>query len=1174
MRRIFSVVLLTALVTVVRAAAAASPANPSFEEGTAAGVPSAWMPSGAACTWERGGAHDGERAAVVRGSGDDITYWRSGALAFAPGGLYRLSFWARSLDAAGGGTAVTGPVFCNRDIGCPPMAWTRYSAVFAALSELTPEQSWLRFGQWHVAGRIAFDAIAVEPVQAVHLPVADMVLGEGEGVDGNTYEFVAPLGGAGLNASRPLSAARCHFNSNRWVFGADSEVIYEHRLGGRRQLAASGTITVGHHVGGELRVEISRDGRDWTPAGSLDAAGSLAFEVPAALLPAEAVMVRLRAVAKARVGAADSDPGSFQVHAYRYQAELDGPPAHGLGQTRYLLTRGPAEGFQVEVVTLGSARPGGVNAVTLRVRNTTGNAVTLAPTTTLTAAGREPVTTTTPALSLPPGETLVTCPYTLTQSGDAELAVQLPAPLAWSAEAALAVPVFYDCGYGAMLPGSSTDVALWSASSGWKVPRQRALPTAQAAALALSAAGNEAEAIQLVLRPTRPLAGLTVTPGALRGPAGAVLPAAAVTVLRVGYVPVTQKTDATGVVDDWPDPLPPLAGPIDLEADANQPLWVRVKVPAGTPAGVYHGVVALAASGGYHAEVPLQLEVHGFDLPRRLTCETAFGFDPGAVWRYHGLTDPAQRRQVLERYWQSFSDHHISPYNPAPLDPFVVTWPKAGPWLGGRRDDEVRASGQSSLHLSDTSTTSTVSARYGDAIALSPRGLRLRCRYRTEAPGHTFVITLNHHRDGQWLSGRNLDLVITGDGSWQSFERVITAFPEGADSLRLTLWATRWSTAGEATGGVWFDDVSLVDLADDRERLRGGDFEPVAAAEWRPTFDWTAWDAAMQRAIDEFGFSTFRLPVQGLGSGTFHARNEPNLLGFGEDTPEYQAAMPAYLGALESHLREKGWLDEAFVYWFDEPDTKDYAFVMNGFRKLREWAPGLRRMLTEQVEEGLIGGPNLWCPLTPQVHPEVVAARRAAGERFWWYVCTGPKAPYATLFIDHPGTELRVWLWQTWSHGVEGILVWQTNYWTSGAAYPEPDRPQNPYRDPMGWVSGYSTPAGSRRPWGNGDGRFIYPPEAAADGRPAAPVLEGPVDSVRWEMLRDGLEDYEYFAILRRLLEERGERLEPETRRRAQALLEVPREVSESMTRFTLDPAPLEAHRRLLGQAITDLQRR
>ena len=369
-------------------------------------------------------------------------------------------------------------------------------------------------------------------------------------------------------------------------------------------------------------------------------------------------------------------------------------------------------------------------------------------------------------------------------------------------------------------------------------------------------------------------------------------------------------------------------------------------------------------------------------------------------------------------------------------------------------------------------------------------------------------------------------------------------------------------------------ELSLVGLADGRERLLGGGFEPVDVASWRPAIDWSAWDPAMRRAIDEFGFTTFRLPIQGLGSGTFHARNEPTLLGFGEDTPEYQAAMPAYLGALEGHLREQGWLDEAFVYWFDEPDPKDYAFVMNGFRKLKEWAPGLRRMLTEQVEEGLLGGPNLWCPLTPQVYPEVVAARRAAGERFWWYVCTGPKAPYATLFIDHPGTELRVWLWQTWAHDVEGILVWQTNYWTSSAAYPEADRPQNPYRDPMGWVSGYSTPAGTRRPWGNGDGRFIYPPEAAADARSTAPVLEGPVDSIRWEMLRDGLEDYEYFAILRRLLEERGERLDPETRRRAAALLEVPRGVSESMTRFTLDPAPLEAHRRLLGQAITDIQRR
>jgi len=49
-------------------------------------------------------------------------------------------------------------------------------------------------------------------------------------------------------------------------------------------------------------------------------------------------------------------------------------------------------------------------------------------------------------------------------------------------------------------------------------------------------------------------------------------------------------------------------------------------------------------------------------------------------------------------------------------------------------------------------------------------------------------------------------------------------------------------------------------------------------------------------------------------------------------------------------------------------------------------------------------------------------------------------------------------------------------------------------------------------------GRFIYPPQDAANANPAGPVLDGPVDSIRWEMLRDGIEDYEYLTILERLL--------------------------------------------------------
>lgn len=125
----------------------------------------------------------------------------------------------------------------------------------------------------------------------------------------------------------------------------------------------------------------------------------------------------------------------------------------------------------------------------------------------------------------------------------------------------------------------------------------------------------------------------------------------------------------------------------------------------------------------------------------------------------------------------------------------------------------------------------------------------------------------------------------------------------------------------------------------------------------------------------------------------------------------------------------------------------------------------------------------------------------------------------------------------------------------------------------MGWVSGYDTPAGVRTPWGNGDGRFSYPPEAAADGKQDGPVLDDPVPSIRMEMLRDGLEDYEYFAMLKRLLAAKGEQLPAAKRAEYEALLTVPQDVTRTMTEFTKDPAPYESHRLKLAAAIAELSK-
>jgi len=141
----------------------------------------------------------------------------------------------------------------------------------------------------------------------------------------------------------------------------------------------------------------------------------------------------------------------------------------------------------------------------------------------------------------------------------------------------------------------------------------------------------------------------------------------------------------------------------------------------------------------------------------------------------------------------------------------------------------------------------------------------------------------------------------------------------------------------------------------------------------------------------------------------------------------------------------------------------------------------------------------------------------------------------------------------------------------SAAAYP--DRLQNPYEDPMGWTSGYGTPPGTKLPWGNGDRRFIYPPESAADGNQAEPVLEGPVDSIRWEMLRDGIEDYEYLVILKRLLDARGDKVAAEKQAAFAKLLEVPAKITANMTTFTIDPKQIEKHRDAVARSIEELSR-
>ena len=196
------------------------------------------------------------------------------------------------------------------------------------------------------------------------------------------------------------------------------------------------------------------------------------------------------------------------------------------------------------------------------------------------------------------------------------------------------------------------DVSVWFAPSASKIMRDAApLPSAQQWSLA--AARNEVESCQLVLLSDSPLAGVTVSVSPLQHADGKsrLTPE----LFKVEYVPVKKERIP------FPDPLPPLLGPLALQPHQAQPIWISVRVPKTAAPGVYHGTVKVAA-GTWKKELPLSLSVWDFALPDTPACTTAFGLGPAHIAERHGVKPDSPEAQALhKKYYEFLLDHRISP---------------------------------------------------------------------------------------------------------------------------------------------------------------------------------------------------------------------------------------------------------------------------------------------------------------------------------------------------------------------------------------------------------------------------------------------------------------------------------------------------------------------------------
>ena len=210
---------------------------------------------------------------------------------------------------------------------------------------------------------------------------------------------------------------------------------------------------------------------------------------------------------------------------------------------------------------------------------------------------------------------------------------------------------------------------------------------------------------------------------------------------------------------------------------------------------------------------------------------------------------------------------------------------------------------------------------------------------------------------------------------------------------------------------------------------------------------------------------------------------------------QYWGAVSDYLGSTADYA------DKGYYHIVNEPQTfADYDIVAYLAQQTKANAPNVRILVSEQVEPSIHSNGSypgakidLWMPTISNYQVERAHERQQHhGEEVWWYFLYGDRPPLPNpTVMDRPGVEARITPWLAWLERVEGLVYYATTDWS-------PD----PWSQP--WIND-----------GNGDGFLLYPPK---DGTIAYDPREAQsnrlVPSIRWELLREGMEDYEYLWLL------------------------------------------------------------
>ncbi len=255
------------------------------------------------------------------------------------------------------------------------------------------------------------------------------------------------------------------------------------------------------------------------------------------------------------------------------------------------------------------------------------------------------------------------------------------------------------------------------------------------------------------------------------------------------------------------------------------------------------------------------------------------------------------------------------------------------------------------------------------------------------------------------------------------------------------------------------------------------------------TFDW----ARTKRFIDmcrEIGFKKFEwshlwiywgvenpVRVYTQKGDEFVMLWPPDISGFSDTFLNF---LDQFLPEFHAFLKTESLLEGSYFHLSDEPGDGQHIINYKRARQiLREKAPWMRVMdALSNIQYGKQG-------LTDIPIPMVNAAQAYIDAKIphWVYYCCAPTGPWVNRFLDTPLTKIRMTGWLFYRQGAQGFLHWGFNYWHKMAV----EEIGDPFHDAS-----------------NGD----WPGIPYGDPFVIYPGKDGPLDSIRWEVFAESLQDY------------------------------------------------------------------